>query len=103
MPCSVGSWGWPLHVDDPVRTAFLSTSTPNSTFGFGCAFEIDEWPGDVAPADGDIKQAAFFPLPDALKLLGELDSATQRETISLFSHAVDASGRTVLSCARPKP
>ncbi|MFE0380628.1 hypothetical protein ACFW1M_34850 [Streptomyces inhibens] len=44
-------------------------------------FEIGEWSGDVAPEDDDIKQAAFFPLPDALKLLGKLDSTTQREPI----------------------
>ncbi|MFH8683060.1 hypothetical protein [Streptomyces lydicus] len=33
-------------------------------------------------ADGAlIEQAAFFPLPDAVQLLGELDSAPQREPV----------------------
>ncbi|MEL5954562.1 hypothetical protein AADR41_07225 [Streptomyces sp. CLV115] len=44
-------------------------ASPRSPAGFG------------TPKDGDIEQAAFFPLPDALKLLGELDSATQRDPI----------------------
>jgi 8-oxo-dGTP diphosphatase len=71
-----------LLVGDPVRTAFVMhiDSEPYPS-AFAAAFEIDEWSGDITPQDDDIKQAAFFPLPDALKLLGELDSATQREPI----------------------
>ncbi|MEU3862942.1 NUDIX hydrolase [Streptomyces sp. NPDC028722] len=71
-----------LLVGDPVRTAFLMhiDSKPYPS-ALAVAFEIDEWSGDIAPQDDDIKQAAFFALPDALKLLGELHSATQREPI----------------------
>lgn len=70
-----------LLVGDPVRTAFLMhiDSEPYPS-ALAAAFEIDEWSGTIAPQDDDINQAAFFPLPDALKLLGRLDSATQRET-----------------------
>ncbi len=71
-----------LLVGDPMRTAFLmhidSEQHPSAV---AVAFEIDEWSGTVAPEDGDIEQAAFFPLRDALRLIGELDSATQREPI----------------------
>ncbi|MGW4750578.1 NUDIX hydrolase [Streptomyces sp. NPDC004290] len=71
-----------LLVGDPVRTAFLmhidSEQHPSAV---AAAFEVGEWSGALAPEDDDIEKAAFFPLPDALKLLGELDSATQREPI----------------------
>lgn len=71
-----------LLVGDPVRTAFLMhiDSEPYPS-ALAAAFEIDEWSGTIAPQDDDINQAAFFPLPDALKLLGRLDSATQREPL----------------------
>ncbi|MEU6814090.1 NUDIX hydrolase [Streptomyces sp. NPDC046860] len=71
-----------LLVGNPVQTAFLMhIDTERHPSALAAAFEIDEWSGDLAPRDEDIKQAAFFPLPDALELLGELDSATQREPI----------------------
>ena len=71
-----------LLVGDPVRTAFLMhIDSERHPSAVAAAFEIDEWAGNLAPQDDDIEQAAFFPLPDALKLLGELDSATQREPI----------------------
>jgi 8-oxo-dGTP diphosphatase len=60
------------------------------------AFEIDEWSGDIAPQDNDIKQAAFFPLPEALKLLGELDSAAQREPIVGYLTGATTPGTTWL-------
>jgi 8-oxo-dGTP diphosphatase len=86
-----------LLVGDPVRTAFLmhidSVQHPSA---LAAAFEIDEWSGDVAPEDDDIEQAAFFPLPDALKLLGELDSATQREPIIGYLTGDVAPGTTWL-------
>ncbi|WP_223244916.1 NUDIX hydrolase [Streptomyces sp. CBMA156] len=66
-----------LLVGDPVRTAFLMhIDSQRYPSALAVAFEIDEWSGSVQPEDDDIKQAAFFPLSDALKLLGELDSAT---------------------------
>lgn len=71
-----------LLVGDPVRTAFLMhIDSERHPSALAVALEIGEWAGDVAPQDDDIEQAAFFPLPDALKLLGELDSAIQREPI----------------------
>ncbi|MFE4695030.1 NUDIX hydrolase [Streptomyces sp. NPDC056749] len=86
-----------LLVGDPVRTAFLmhidSEQCPSA---LAAAFEIDEWSGEVAPGDDDIEQAAFFPLPDALKLLGELDSATQREPIVGYLTGDVAPGTTWL-------
>ncbi|MFD7528854.1 NUDIX hydrolase [Streptomyces sp. NPDC059849] len=86
-----------LLVGDPVRTAFLmhidSEQYPSA---LAVAFEIEEWSGDVAPEDGDIEQAAFFPLPDALRLLGELDSATQREPIVGHLSGAVAPGTTWL-------
>ncbi|MEE2043059.1 NUDIX hydrolase [Nocardiopsis tropica] len=86
-----------LLVGDPVRTAFLmhidSEEHPSAV---AAAFEIDEWSGDIAPQDDDIEHAAFFPLPDALKLLGELDSATQREPILGYLTGAVASGATWL-------
>ncbi|MFF2898717.1 NUDIX hydrolase [Streptomyces sp. NPDC057966] len=86
-----------LLVGDPVRTVFLmhidSEQYPSA---LAVAFEIEEWSGDVAPEDGDIEQAAFFPLPDALKLLGELDSATQREPIVGHLSGAVAPGTTWL-------
>ncbi|MGW3043813.1 NUDIX hydrolase [Kitasatospora sp. NPDC001159] len=90
-------------VGDPVRTAFLmhidSEQYPSA---LAAAFEIDEWSGNVAPEDEDIKQAAFFPLPDALKLLGELDSATQREPIVGYLTGGVAPGTTWLYRNRGK-
>ncbi|MET9252691.1 hypothetical protein [Streptomyces sp. NPDC003717] len=59
-----------MHIDSEQHPSALAA-----------AFEVDEWSGAIEPQEDDIKQAAFFPLPDALKLLGELDSATQREPI----------------------
>ncbi|MGW3073900.1 NUDIX hydrolase [Kitasatospora sp. NPDC001132] len=92
-----------LLVGDPVRTAFLmhidSQQYPSA---LAAAFEIDEWSGNVAPEDEDIKQAAFFPLPDALKLLGELDSATQREPIVGYLTGGVAPGTTWLYRNRGK-
>ncbi|CAL9654485.1 hypothetical protein [Streptomyces sp. enrichment culture] len=60
------------------------------------AFETDEWAGDLTPQDDDIEQAAFFALPDALELLGELDSATQREPVVGYLTGVIAPGTTWL-------
>ncbi|MFJ2900640.1 NUDIX hydrolase [Streptomyces sp. NPDC087218] len=92
-----------LLVGDPVRTAFLmhidSEQYPSA---FAAAFEIDRWSGNVAPEDDDIKQAAFFPLRDALKLLGELDSATQREPIVGYLTGDVAAGTTWLYRNRGK-
>lgn len=71
-----------LLVGDPVRTAFLvHIDSERHPSALAAAFEIDEWSGELVPRDDDINQAAFFPLPEALKLLSELDSATQREPI----------------------
>lgn len=71
-----------LVVGDPVRTAFLvHIDSEQHPSALAAAFEIDEWAGDLTPWDDDIEQAAFFPMSDAVKLLGELDSATQREPI----------------------
>ncbi|MET9805490.1 NUDIX hydrolase [Streptomyces halstedii] len=71
-----------LLVGNPVRTAFLMhIDSEQHPSALAVAFEIDAWSGNLAPTDDDIEQAAFFPLPDALKLLGELDSATQRDPI----------------------
>ncbi|MER7759821.1 NUDIX hydrolase [Streptomyces sp. NPDC097619] len=71
-----------LSVGDPVRTAFLmhidSETHPSA---LAVAFEVDSWSGVPAPRDEEIERAAFFPLPEALALLTELDSATQREPI----------------------
>ncbi|MFD5875296.1 NUDIX hydrolase [Streptomyces sp. NPDC060322] len=86
-----------LLVGDPVRTAFLmhidSERYPSAV---AAAFEIDEWSGDIAPQDDDIEQAAFFPLPHALELLGELDSATQRKPIVGYLNGDAAPGTTWL-------
>lgn len=71
-----------LLVDIPVRTAFLMhIDSPQHPSAMAVAFEVGEWSGNLKPQDGDIEQAAFFPLPEALKLLNKLDSATQREPI----------------------
>ncbi|MFD4988437.1 NUDIX domain-containing protein [Streptomyces sp. NPDC058374] len=71
-----------LLVGDPVRTAFLvhvdSASHPSA---WAAAFEVGGWSGEIAPEDDEIEKAAFFALPDALELLGELDSAAQRDPI----------------------
>lgn len=92
-----------LLVGDPVRTAFLMhIDSEQHPSALAVAFEIDEWSGDVAPEDDDIKQAAFFPLPDALKLLGELDSATQREPIVGYLTGATAPGTTWLYRNRGK-
>ncbi|MGP8296417.1 NUDIX hydrolase [Streptomyces inhibens] len=92
-----------LLVGDPVRTAFLiHTDSEQYPSALATAFEIDEWSGDVAPEDDDIKKAAFFPLPDALKLLGELDSATQREPIVGYLTGDVAPGTTWLYRNRGK-
>ncbi|MFJ8542697.1 NUDIX hydrolase [Streptomyces sp. NPDC093586] len=86
-----------LLVDDPVRTAFLMhIDSEPSPSALAVPFGIDEWSGDVAPQDDDIKQAAFFPLPDALKLLGELDGAAQREPVVGYLTGDVASGATRL-------
>lgn len=37
--------------------------------------------GGLAPEDDDMEQAAAFPLSDALKLIGEPDSATQGDSL----------------------
>ncbi|MFE7030377.1 NUDIX hydrolase [Streptomyces sp. NPDC057621] len=86
-----------LLVGDPVRTAFLMhIDSEQHPSALAAAFEIDEWAGDLTPQDDDIEQAAFFPLPDALKLLGELDSATQREPIVGYLTGAVAPGTTWL-------
>ncbi|MFI6950965.1 hypothetical protein [Streptomyces sp. NPDC050422] len=85
-----------LLVGDPVRTAFLMhIDYEQHPSAFAAAFEVDEWAGDLTPQD-DIEQAAFFPLPDAPKLLGELDSATQREPIVGYLTGAIAPGTTWL-------
>ncbi|MGW4376202.1 NUDIX hydrolase [Streptomyces albidoflavus] len=71
-----------LKVGDPVRTAFLvHVDSPSHPSAWAAAFEVDGWTGELAPGDEDIERAAFFGLPDALGLLGRLDSAAQREPI----------------------
>ncbi|OPC84124.1 NUDIX hydrolase [Embleya scabrispora] len=86
-----------LLVGDPVRTAFLMhIDSEQHPSAFAAAFEIDEWTGKLAPQDDDIEQAAFFPLPDALKLLCELSSATQREPIVGYLTEAIAPGTTWL-------
>ncbi|MFG2589994.1 NUDIX domain-containing protein [Streptomyces sp. NPDC048438] len=86
-----------LLVGDPVRTAFLMhIDSERHPSAVAAAFEIDEWSGDIAPQDDDIEQAAFFPLPDALKLLRELDSSTQREPIVGYLSGDVAPGATWL-------
>ncbi|MFJ6076645.1 NUDIX hydrolase [Streptomyces sp. NPDC093065] len=86
-----------LLVDDPVRTAFLMhIDSEQHPSALAAAFEIDEWAGDLTPQDDDIEQAAFFALPEALKLLGELDSATQREPIVGYLTGATAPGTTWL-------
>ncbi|MFD3682947.1 NUDIX hydrolase [Streptomyces sp. NPDC058613] len=86
-----------LLVGDPVRTAFLMhIDSEQHPSALAAAFEVDEWAGDLTPQDDDIEQAAFFPLPDALKLLGELDSATQREPIVGYLTGAIAPGTTWL-------
>ncbi|MFI0785894.1 NUDIX hydrolase [Streptomyces lydicus] len=86
-----------LLVGDPVRTAFLMhIDSERYPSAMAVAFEIDEWSGTVAPQDGDIEQAAFFPLPDAVQLLGELDSAPQREPVVGYLTGRVAPGATWL-------
>ncbi|MYY17001.1 NUDIX domain-containing protein [Streptomyces sp. SID4912] len=86
-----------LLVGDPVRTAFLMhIDSEQHPSALAAAFEIEEWAGDLTPQDDDIEQAAFFALPDALKLLGELDSATQREPIVGYLTGTIAPGTTWL-------
>nr|WP_302479541.1 NUDIX hydrolase [Streptomyces sp. 8P21H-1] len=86
-----------LLVGDPVRTAFLMhiDSEPHLS-ALAAAFEIDAWTGNLRPQDDDIEQAAFFARPDALKLLGALDSATQRESIVGYLTGATAPGTTWL-------
>ncbi|MFE5243382.1 MULTISPECIES: NUDIX hydrolase [unclassified Streptomyces] len=92
-----------LLVGDPVRTAFLMhIDSERHPSALAVAFEVDEWSGDVAPEDDDIEQAAFFPLPDALKLLGKLDSATQRDPIVGYLSGAVAPGTTWLYRNRGK-
>ncbi|MER5556267.1 NUDIX hydrolase [Streptomyces sp. NPDC002793] len=86
-----------LLVGDPVRTAFLMhIDSEQHPSALAAAFEIDEWAGDLTPQDDDVEQAAFFALPEALKLLGELDSATQREPIVGYLTGTIAPGTTWL-------
>ncbi|MFI7089841.1 NUDIX hydrolase [Streptomyces lydicus] len=86
-----------LRVGDPVRTAFLlHIDSERYPSAMAVAFEINEWSGNIAPRDSDIEQAAFFPLPDALRLLGELDSATQREPVVGYLSGHVAPGTTWL-------
>ncbi|MDT5015904.1 MAG: 8-oxo-dGTP diphosphatase [Mycobacterium sp.] len=71
-----------LVVGNPVSTAFLvHVDSERYPSALALAFEIDTWEGDVTPQDDDIVNAAFFPMPAALKLLRELDSDVQREPI----------------------
>ncbi|MFJ9690701.1 NUDIX hydrolase [Kitasatospora sp. NPDC101183] len=86
-----------LLVGDPVRTAFLvNVDSRRYPSALAVAFEVGVWSGSVRPEDGDIEQAAFFPLPDALKLLGQLDSAAQREPIVGYLSGEVAPGTTWL-------
>lgn len=86
-----------LLVGDPVRTAFfMHIDSEQHPSAMAAAFEIDEWAGGLTPQDDDIEQAAFFPLADALKLLSELDSATQREPIVGYLTGGIAPGATWL-------
>ncbi|MCX4674042.1 NUDIX hydrolase [Streptomyces sp. NBC_01433] len=86
-----------LLAGNPIRTAFLMhIDSEQHPSALAVAFEIDEWSGDLSPKDDDIRQAAFFPLPDALKLLGELDSATQRDPVVGYLTGAVAPGTTWL-------
>lgn len=86
-----------LVVGMPVRTAFLMhIDSERYPSALAAAFEIDGWSGTVAPADDDIDQAAFFPLPEALRLLDELESATQRDPIVGYLTGTVAPGTTWL-------
>ncbi|MFF2045280.1 NUDIX hydrolase [Kitasatospora sp. NPDC058170] len=86
-----------LLVGDPVRTAFLlHVDSERHPSAVAVAFEIDDWSGTVVPQDSDIEQAAFFPLSEALELLGELDSATQRDPILGYLSGDAAPGTTWL-------
>ena len=92
-----------LTVGEPVRTAFfMHIDSERYPSAVAVAFEIDEWSGEVAPQDDDITQAAFFSLPEAVKLLGELDSAAQREPIVGYLTGDVAPGTTWLYRNRGK-
>ncbi|MFK4069888.1 NUDIX domain-containing protein [Streptomyces sp. NPDC029674] len=86
-----------LLIGDPARTAFLvHVDSEQHPSALAAAFEVEHWSGDLAPQDDDIEQSAFFLLPDALELLGELDSATQREPIVSYLTGAVAPGATWL-------
>lgn len=86
-----------LLVGDPVQTAFLMhIDSEKHPSALAVAFEVDGWSGDLSPQDDEIDQAAFFPLPEALRLLGELDSATQRDPIVGYLSGASAPGTTWL-------
>ncbi|MFH8609984.1 NUDIX hydrolase [Streptomyces sp. NPDC018029] len=92
-----------LLIGDPARTAFLvHVDSEQHPSALAAAFEVEQWSGDLAPQDDDIEQAAFFPLSDALELLGELDSATQREPIVSYLAGAVAPGATWLYRNRGK-
>ncbi|WP_241387551.1 NUDIX hydrolase [Rhodococcus sp. CH91] len=86
-----------LLVGDPVRTAFLvHIDSEEHPSALAVAFEIDEWSGEVSPQDEEIDQAAFFSLSEALTLLGELDSAPQRDPVVGYLSGVSDLGTTWL-------
>ncbi|MBB4962572.1 NUDIX hydrolase [Micromonospora polyrhachis] len=71
-----------LRVGDPTRTAFLlHIDSPQHPSAIATAFELTEWEGELAPQDDEVTAARFFPLAEALGLVGQLDSAAQRDPI----------------------
>ncbi|KAB1161919.1 NUDIX hydrolase [Micromonospora sp. AMSO12t] len=71
-----------LVVGDPVATAFvMHIDSERYPSALAIAFEINDWEGETLPEDDEIAEAAFFPLPEALKLIGQLESDNQREPI----------------------
>ncbi|WP_138957363.1 NUDIX hydrolase [Streptomyces sp. YIM 121038] len=92
-----------LLIGDPARTAFLvHVDSERHPSALAAAFEVEQWSGDLTPQDGDIEQVAFFSMPDALELLGELDSAAQREPIVGYLTGAAAPGATWLYRNRGK-
>ncbi|SCL36987.1 8-oxo-dGTP diphosphatase [Micromonospora pallida] len=86
-----------LLVGDPVGTAFLvHVDSPQHPSAIAMAFELAEWEGTLASHDDEVTEARFFPVEEAIALVGELPSDAQRDPIVGYLSGTVVPGTTWL-------
>lgn len=73
-----------LKVGEPKGLAFLvHHDTPSYPSAILCALEYDHWEGDIDVADpsGDIVEARFFPIDEAIKVMTETSGLPHHQPV----------------------